>query len=123
MEEFSVTLRRLMALSDKGVSDLASGCNVSRQTVYRWLNGESLPNAEHIHDIAEALGIDEGQLAGGVAEYVRRQAIRQLMDLAVNLSDTELCILLKIATEFFNASEKIRNLEDSLVTLRMLPKR
>lgn len=41
-----------------GVAALAQAIEVSRQTVYRWLNGEVEIDAEHAKCCAEAVGLE-----------------------------------------------------------------
>ena len=42
--------------------DIASGCGVTIQTVYRWINGESTPNKLQKEKISEILGVEVGSL-------------------------------------------------------------
>lgn len=62
---------------DRGLSlgQLASAVGRSSSSVRRWERGEGAPSADVVSDLATALGLNEGELAGMVASAHHHQAV------------------------------------------------
>lgn len=64
-------LRELMHMKDVTVSEITRQLSVSNQTVYKWLNGQSLPSLENMYQLSRLLqiGMDEIIVAFDAVEY------------------------------------------------------
>ena len=60
--EFKDYVNSLPNVRETTILELAKLCRVSRQTVYRWLQGEFLPDPLKRRVIAEYLGKEEKEL-------------------------------------------------------------
>ena len=59
-DDFTERLKRFQKESGLSWSEIARRIGTYRHTVFRWVNGSSLPNTEHMMallDVAESLGL------------------------------------------------------------------
>lgn len=55
-----------------GVAAVAYAAQVQRQTVYRWVRGDTVPAADKLHALVDAGMLTRAQAAAMVPETVRR---------------------------------------------------
>lgn len=66
--EFGERMRDARKRAGMNQCELAKALHVSQNTISKWENGHTMPNAYHIYLMAKALGIGSGWLVTGEEE-------------------------------------------------------
>lgn len=72
---FSEYMKSLPYPRAKVVEEIAQRCKVSAPSVYRWIQGRTMPNALCRNIISEYLGKAEGELFPGSCQTFKNEAV------------------------------------------------
>jgi transcriptional regulator with XRE-family HTH domain len=78
MKTKNKTLAELMLESSMGPQELADRIGAGRTSVWRWMNGHSIPRNGQVKQVASALGIPESVVAAAITVARSRERRREL---------------------------------------------
>ena len=76
-----IKIKRLMRDNQMSVTDLAKELNVSRQNVYRWLNGSKPISRKRIDQLGEIFGQHPSTIMFDAVAPVDRQVLQEVIEI------------------------------------------
>ncbi len=86
MSSLQERLKNLRVLNNISVQDVADCCNISRQAVYKWENGQSTPDINHLTKLVELYKVSTEYIVLGIEEVDKSDADALLSDVLTKLS-------------------------------------
>lgn len=86
MSSLQERLKNLRVTSDISVQNVADCCDVSRQAVYKWENGQSTPDINHLIKLVQLYKVSTEYIVLGVKEVDKSNADALLNDVLTKLS-------------------------------------
>ena len=112
MQPEVVKIKQLMRDNDMSVADLAKEIGVSRQNVYRWLNGTKPISRKRIEQLGNVFGKHPSTIMFDGVAPIDKQLLQDVIEI-VNDKTSELCVLLyEFATNSKDESTNARPLAD-----------
>lgn len=83
---FGRFIEQVMTKQDKGIVHLARDLSVSRQTLFDWMNAESVPTIKHLMQLARVTGCSKGELKLAIADNLENQKQKVYSEIDKGLS-------------------------------------